>query len=809
MIAYCNFFLNKTGGPLKHIITFLIVITLTVQAQYFVKITTGPQSNDGGDSRSVNWVDYDNDGDLDLFISNGPSGKANCFLYKNEGNGTFSKITNLSIVNDAGSYDGSTWADYDNDGYIDAFTATWYGQLNSLHRQRNGVFEKSSPMEISKDFTYSETASWGDYDNDGFVDLYLANSSVNLANFLYHNNGDGTFTKIMQGSIVTDAVPSRSVDWCDFDNDGDVDLFVANEGGANSSLYWNNGDGNFVGETAGAIVNDGGDSFGSSVADFDNDGDFDVLVVNHGNENEFLYRNNGNKTFTKIIDGAVVNSGGYSVGSAFGDLDNDGDLDLMVTNAFAGNSQVKNFLYLNNGDGTFVKVDSGVVSTDLGWSYGVAFGDYDRDGDLDIATANCFGANQNNSLYKNMGNANKWLTIKAVGKVSNFSAIGAKVKVKATINGKAVWQLRQVAGQSGYCGQNLESHFGLGDATLIDSLVVLFPSGQIIVQTNISPNQYLTITESIPTGFLRGAMQISNFEEMAPLQVQFKDISTVDPANPINSWKWDFTNDGSIDTITASAAFKYAAPDTYSVRMIVSNGITSDTVISKKSIIVTPAASILQFNTNTHNFGVIDVNVKSKDTTVFISNSGKLADSIFVKLVYGSSGPGTVKPDSALSIQPTAFLLQPNSSQGITFTIYPPKVNRTNLNITYTPKIIVTSKSNLGPKVFEKTMWVKLQGTLSSIGNNEQFPTVYSLHQNFPNPFNPLTVISYNVPKNNHVSLKVFDAIGREIVELVNREQTTGKYSVNFNGDALSSGLYFYRLISGNFIETRKMVLLK
>lgn len=794
---------------MKHLFTILIVFALTANAQYFVKVTTGPQSNDGGDSRSVNWIDYDNDGDLDLFISNGPSGKANCFLYKNEGNGTFSKITNLSIVNDPGSYDGSTWADYDNDGYIDAFTATWYGQQNSLHRQRNGVFEETFPKEISKDFTYSETASWGDYDNDGFVDLYLANSSVNLSNFLYHNNGDGTFTKILHGSIVTDASPSRSVDWCDFDNDGDLDLFVANEGGANSSLYWNNGDGNFVGETSGAIVNDGGDSFGSSVADIDNDGDVDVLVVNHANENEFLYRNNGNKTFTKITEGAVVNSVAYSVGSAFGDLDNDGDLDLMVTNAFAGNSQVKNFLYLNNGDGTFVKVDSGVVSTDLGWSYGVAFGDYDRDGDLDIATANCFSANQNNSLYKNMGNSNKWLTIKAVGKVSNFSAIGAKVKVKATINGKAVWQLRLVAGQSGYCGQNLESHFGLGDASVIDSLVVIFPSGQTIIQTNISPNQYLTISETLPPGFLRGALQISNFEEMSPLQVQFNDISTAHPSSPVNSWKWDFTNDGIIDTSSATASFTYTIPDTYSVRLIVGNGSSFDTIISKRSIVVSPAASILQFNSVTHNFGVIDVNVQSKDTTVFISNSGKLADSIYVKLVYGSSTPGTVKPESALSVQPTSFLLQPNSSQGITFTIYPPKVNRTNLNITYTPKIILTSKSNLGPKVFEKTMWVKLQGTLSSIENIEQIPSFYSLHQNFPNPFNPVTVITYELPKDNHVSLKIFDAIGREVAELVNREQTIGKYSVNFNGESLASGLYFYRLIAGDFVETKKMILLQ
>ncbi len=798
-----------------YIFAALCIITFTANAQYFTKVTIGPQSNDGGDSRSVNWIDYDNDGDLDLFISNGPAGKANCFLYKNDGTGNFSKITDLSIVNDPGSYDGSTWADYDNDGFVDAFSVTWYGQKNSLHRQREGKFEKVTGILPSKDNTYSETASWGDYDNDGFVDLYLANSAVNLANILYHNNGDGTFSKVLSGALVTDADPTRSVDWCDFDNDGDLDLFVANEGGANNSLYWNNADGTFTKEISGTIVNDGGDSFGSSVADIDNDGDFDVLVVNHANQNEFLYKNNGDKTFTKISDDVVVNSGGYSVGSAFGELDNDGDLDLMVTNAFAGNAQVKNFLYLNNGNGTFVKIDTGIVSTDLGWSYGVAFGDYDRDGDLDIATANCFGANQNNALYKNGENSNTWLTIKSIGKVSNFSAIGAKVKVKATINGKMVWQVRQVSGQSGYCGQNLESHFGLGNATIVDSLVVEFPSGQKIVQTNVSPNQFLTITENLPSGFLRGALQISNFEEMAPLAVQFKDISTVDPSAPINSWKWDFTNDGINDTTTSTASFNYTIPDTYSVRLIVSNGTATDTMISKNSITVTPAASILQFNTDIYNFGNVDVNVKSKDTTIFISNSGKLADSIYVSLIYGSSNFGTVKPDSALSIQPKSFLLLSNASQGITFTIYPPKVIRTNLNITYTPKIVVTSKSNLGLKIFEKTIWVRLQGTLVSVENKATKPTEFALYQNFPNPFNPSTVIRYGLPLRSTVRLKVYNTLGQQVKELINSEQDAGYHEVTWQAN-LSSGIYFYRIEAfavnnqdKRYVETKKLIVIK
>lgn len=796
---------------MKHAVTVLLsfALSLTLSAQQFTKITAGPQSNDGGDSRSVNWIDYDNDTDLDLFITNGPSARANNFLYKNNGNGTFTKITDASIVNDPGSYDGSTWADYDNDGSIDAFSVTWYGQKNSLHRQRAGKFEKVFPGDIAKDNTFSESASWGDYDNDGFVDLYLANSAGVLTNFLYHNNRDGTFSKITTGAIVTDAVPSRSVDWCDLDNDGDIDLFVGNEGGANESLYWNNGNGTFTAETSGAIVNDGGDSFGSSVGDIDNDGDFDVLVVNHGNQNEFLYLNNGNKTFTKVTSDIVVNSAGYSVGSAFGDLDNDGDLDLMVTNAFSGSAQTKNFLFLNNGDGSFVKVDTGIVSNDPGWSYGVAFGDYDRDGDLDIATGNCFGASQNNALYRNEGNGNKWLTVKAVGKVSNFSAIGAKVKVKATINGKTFWQVRQVAGQSGYCGQNLESHFGLGNATVIDSLVVEFPSGQKIIQTNVTPNQLLTVTESIPSGFFRGSLQIEKYEEMAPQTIQFYDISTVDPSMPAISWKWDLNGDGTIEATTSTASFNYTIPDTYSVTLIVGNGSVIDTIKSTNAIIISPSASILSFSTASHNFGNIDVNTPSKDTTMFIYNRGKLNDSISVSLIYGSSTPGTIKPDSALSISPKSFVLAANDSQGITFTVYPPRVIRTNLNITYTPKIIVNSKFNLGQNVFEKAMFVRLQGTLMGAEEEENVPKAYALDQNYPNPFNPSTRIGFSLPRNAHVSIKLYDTIGREVQTIVEGIYSAGDHSVTMNGEDLSSGIYFYKIVSDSYVDMKKLVLIK
>ncbi|MFB0515579.1 MAG: LamG-like jellyroll fold domain-containing protein, partial [Candidatus Neomarinimicrobiota bacterium] len=209
----------------------------------------------------------------------------------------------------------------------------------------------------------------------------------------------------------------------------------------------------------------------------------------------FLYVNNGDGTFTKVTTGPPVSDGGYSRGASWGDYDNDGDLDLFVTN-----SGKNNFLYANNGDGTFAKVTSGPPVSDGGLSYGAAWGDYDNDGDLDLFVANSEG--ENNFLYANNGSANHWINLQLVGTRSNISAIGAKVHLKAIIGGVPIWQLNEISGQSGFCGQNsLNAEFGLGDATVIDSIRIEWPSGIVWDTTNVGVDQFLTITEpvQIPT----------------------------------------------------------------------------------------------------------------------------------------------------------------------------------------------------------------------------------------------------------------------------------------------------------------------
>ncbi|QOJ27613.1 MAG: VCBS repeat-containing protein [Ignavibacteriales bacterium] len=479
---------------------FLLSVTLlllqSVQAQYFSKVTSGSHVTDGGSSRAVNWIDYDNDGDLDLFVTNGPQGGQNNFLYRNDGNEVFTKITDSPVTLDNRSSDGSTWGDYDNDGDEDLYVTNWYGQPNLLYiNNGNGTFTQITGSAVSTNNTFSEAASWGDMDNDGDLDLYVCNSDGDRRNNLYRNNGDGSFTRITTGAAVTETYFSRNADWIDINNDGKPDLFVTNEGNQHENVYYGNGDGTFNKAVLAPLTTSAGNTTSSSWEDVDNDGDFDLLIVNYNDQNNKLFLNNGNGTFTESVQGSLVSDDGDSFGSVMGDIDNDGDVDIYITNAFSSAGRVKNFLYINDGTGKFTRDTADISAVETGWSYGSAMGDYNNDGWLDLFVAKCFDNSENNSLFRNNGGANSWIKINLEGTVSNSSAIGAIVRVKTMKNGIPLWQSRRVAGSSGYCGQTLQLHFGLADAQVTDSILVEFPSGVKQVLTQIAANQTLSITE--------------------------------------------------------------------------------------------------------------------------------------------------------------------------------------------------------------------------------------------------------------------------------------------------------------------------
>jgi hypothetical protein len=478
----------------------LVMISLSVYGQMFTKVVDSPLSTTNGDSRSINWVDVTGDGYVDCFISNGPQAGQNNMLYINDTNGNFTAVTDDPIVMDAAPSDGATFADIDNDGDLDGFVVNWYNKNNLVYiNDGTGKFTQVLDGIWVNHFGYSETAAFGDYDNDGLVDLYVTNSAGHKKNFLYRNLG-GNIMELLTGiSPVTDLHASRNVSWTDIDKDGDLDLFVTNESGEKDDLYRNDGGGAFEKLTDPLITVDQFSTMSSSWGDIDNDGDLDLFLANDGSKNQ-LFRNDGNFVFSRITTTDISKNIANSFSSAWADIDNDGDLDLFVTNAFRNGVRLKNNLYLNDGAGHLTEVTNEVVTMDEGWSYGCAFGDYDNDGfqDLAVATTRFGNADEPDYLYHNNGNDNHWLLISLEGTTSNRSAIGAKVSVKAVVNGAAIWQMREISAQSAYCSQNdMRAHFGLGDATIVDSLIIEWPSGIKQYSTGVLPNQILDIEEDL------------------------------------------------------------------------------------------------------------------------------------------------------------------------------------------------------------------------------------------------------------------------------------------------------------------------
>lgn len=463
--------------------------------QSFVRIESGDIVNDGGISAGVAWGDYDNDGNVDLFVANWQNQRN--FLYHNNGDSTFTRIQSGDIVNDVINYEpyssGPCWGDYNNDGYPDMFVANQRDRDNFLYMNNgDGTFTKVTDGPVVTDGGASFSSAWGDYDNDGYLDLFVANA-FDQDNFLYRNRGDGTFEKITDGAVVTDGGESLGASWGDYNNDGFLDLFVANRENQSNFLYKNNSDGSFTKITEGEIVTSTVASHGGSWGDYDNDGDLDMFVANGpysgSGQADQLFRNDGDDTFTEVTSSVVAGNPGRSGSGVWGDFDNDGNLDLFVTQYYQ-----PCLLYFSNGDGSFTQISEGDIVTRLGYSSGVGAADYDNDGDLDLFLANW--ENQDNFFYNNTAEGNNWLHVRCEGISSNAGGIGVKVKITATIGGDVVEQMREIRTDNGHRSQSsVEATFGLGDAAVVDRMTVVWPSGITDIYSEISSNQIMVAGE--------------------------------------------------------------------------------------------------------------------------------------------------------------------------------------------------------------------------------------------------------------------------------------------------------------------------
>jgi enediyne biosynthesis protein E4 len=492
-------------------------------------------------------IDYDNDGWLDVFVVNGsvlegfPDGNVpTSHLYRNQRDGTFRDVTAAAGLTQSGWGQAACSGDYDNDGHDDLFVTYW-GQNRLYHNRGDGTFEEVTAAAGLR----STKPRWGtgcaflDFDRDGRLDLFAANYiDFDLAsapvpesglcrykglpvacgppglpggkNVLYRNAGEGRFEDVSERSGITRAngTYALGVSTLDFNNDGWVDLYVANDSNP-SALYINNKDGTFkdVGVAAGcAYSQDGKPQAGMGVAagDYDRNGTIDLFKTNFAGDTSTLYANDGkglceDRTFSA---GIGLNTRWLGWGVGFVDLDNDGWLDLFLVNGHvypeverlkteAAYKQRK-VVYRNLGNGRFEDITTrlGAPVTTPAAGRGAAFADFDNDGDVDVIVNNM---NAPPDLFRlDLHGGSHWTTLKLVGTRSNRSAIGARVTLSA---GDAT-QVQEVRGGGSYFSQNdLRVHFGLGQATHVDRIAVRWPDGNEEQWTGVAIDRIVTLTE--------------------------------------------------------------------------------------------------------------------------------------------------------------------------------------------------------------------------------------------------------------------------------------------------------------------------
>ena len=554
---------------MKKIIYAILLSTFIYTSGYYVWVGSSPirfkdeSFQSGIASESVNasgptFIDYDDDGDIDIYVVTEFHGEGQGNrLFENQGNRIFVDVAELRGVDNENALGrGASWGDYDNDGDMDLaisnlpptdksthIPTTLYknllketGEPNFQNVTREAqLFRKGNENDL-KIGGIGDTGAgiaWADYDNDGDLDLYWKCADFDIDSALFRNNGDGTFTDVTDETgagvlqFVLEANSQGAPSWTDVNQDGYVDLLVTNEGDK-KILFLNDQEGSFKNITtsfrppSGTAFLNPGNANGACIGDIDNDGDMDVFLPTADQANRLyisLLKETGQLSYKDITLSSGVSHKSGARGCAMGDFDNDGLIDIYVNNGGLSDTLINdvidlpifvqfyisiepdvNKLFRNNGDLTFSDLTWRSRASGYGVGSGVGTADLDDDGFLDIFFTNrtfYTGGEQitksdRNYLLFNRGNRNNWLTVNLVGQESNTNAYGARVSLSS---GDLI-QYREATSAHGYnSGNDPRMHFGLGNKSSIDFIEVLWPSGKKSKILNPSINQTVTIKE--------------------------------------------------------------------------------------------------------------------------------------------------------------------------------------------------------------------------------------------------------------------------------------------------------------------------
>jgi len=509
-------------------------------------------------SSGPSFIDYDNDGDIDIYVNTEYHGEnQGNRLFENDGSGYFIDVAvERGVDNKYALGRGASWGDYDNDGDMDLIVSnlpssggtkipptTLFKNLlieTGSANFRNATIESNlfranvkEDREIGGIGNTGAGVAWADYDNDGDLDLYWKCADYDIDNALFRNNGDGTFTDVTEEAgagiidLVAEAGSQGSPNWTDVNQDGWIDLLVTNEG-SEKILFLNQENGTFKNITrsfrapSGTVFLNPGNANGACIGDIDNDGDMDVFLPTADQSNRLyisLLSDTGSLSYKDISLSSGIDHKSGARGCTMGDFDNDGLIDIYVNNGGLQNTLINdvinlpifvqfyiaiepayNKLFQNNGDLTFSDVTKTSGTEVLGIGSGVGNADLDDDGFLDLFLTNRTFYNSDkqitesdrNYLLRNKGNGNNWIKIELTGTKSNTNAYGARVKVMA---GESI-QYREHTSAHGYNSANdYRLHFGLANEESIDTIEIIWPSGERQLLTDVAVNQTLSIEE--------------------------------------------------------------------------------------------------------------------------------------------------------------------------------------------------------------------------------------------------------------------------------------------------------------------------